>query len=95
MLHSKEDILQNINSETMPFVSGGMIYRYDALSAMDEYAKQECIRFAEWVKDNYMPYYNESDVSKCWVAIFNMSLVDIKLITSEQLYAEFINEQTK
>jgi hypothetical protein len=92
MLHSKEDIVSEVSGLLPSTIEGN--YKW-VIKSMDLWGKQECIRFAEWIKDNYMPYYNESDVSKCWVAIFNMSLVDSKLITSEQLYAEFINEQAK
>lgn len=50
-MKSKEEIIKNVCPEFIGNVSCEDIY-----TVMDEYAKQECIEFAEWLTREDSPY---------------------------------------
>lgn len=57
--------------------------------AMDEYAKQQCVEFAEWL--NYEGYRSCDKVFATWE---NDADIDIEF-TTEELYQLFLTTQSK
>jgi len=101
---SKEEILAKQYGWTeLEFNYHTSVSKDISLRAMDTYAKQECIAFAEWVKDNHytknlnnedVRWYKYFEVREDFPAGFTMSSGVSEYFTSEQLYNKFIEHQT-
>lgn len=57
--------------------------------AMDTYAKQECIAFAEWIKDEY----EWCGKWNCWIPKGSAFVIEEERLNSEQLF--HIYQQSK
>jgi len=86
---TKEDILIKSQRDTDPYV--GFAYTDPAIfKAMDEYAKQQAIAFADHLQFNYQPHPEAG----FWHDHHSDQKGYVKL-TSERLYNQFIEQQQK
>lgn len=61
----------------------------DLRTAMDEYAKQECIAFAEWAAINLWTYDRDEDT---WSKI---DIFPYRYLATEELYVRFLTDREK
>lgn len=85
-MRSKEDVLKSKTDRSYDLVNG----RQDELikditSAMDEYAEQESIGFAEWVGDKYSKWENGM-----WTAMSYLSSPPTEFHTTKELYQLYL-----
>lgn len=66
----------------------------EAEKAMDEYAKQQAIAFADWIKENRWCYQEHLHEPSNW-RYFNCQTEEDKYASTEQLHSQFIEQQTK
>ena len=69
----------------------------DILRAMDEYAKQEAIGFAEWVMENYWirEPFPRKDTGKTMWAIYGEGKEPDELKTTKQLLNLYLQSKSK
>lgn len=86
---TKEEILDNSAS----LYSCRHIGRYkeSALTAMDEYAKQEAIEFEDWKRRNFIEWYGVHN-KQCYRKVAGAPL-DKNPTTSEELYSLYLQSK--
>lgn len=93
-MSSKEEIASK-NEEYISDFGFGMT-KEKAIESMDEYAKQECIGFSEWINSQEFPTFYGYRGDGKWEKLKPVKkMEDIEYVTTEQLYDLYLASKTK